>query len=252
MGAIEHSSIEVTNTGFPYDRFWMLIDEHNQFISQRKIPELALFKPAFHSAHLVVKFKGEQLEIPLNKKETQQVKTVVWEDEVYAIEEDEKVHQWFSYRLNQDVRLVRKSMFPKRPVKNHPETYVNFADGSQYLIIGEETLNDLNRRLNIPIAMDQFRPNIVFSGGEAFSEDQWHSITIANTQFEATKRCSRCVMITINQTTAKTDAEPLKVLSNYRKWNNKVYFGQFLKLMTKEGEKLSVGDEIRIEQTKNS
>ena len=34
----------VTSRGLQYDRRWMLIDENNQFISQRTFPNLCLFK----------------------------------------------------------------------------------------------------------------------------------------------------------------------------------------------------------------
>jgi uncharacterized protein YcbX len=248
MRAIQHQSLEATNFGFPYDRYWMLIDEHNQFISQRKIPELALFSPTFQQNTLLVTYNNDRIEIPLERSASQRIKTVVWDDEVVALEEDPSIHYWFSQHLNQPVRLVRKASFPQRSVKNHAETYVNFADGSQYLIIGEETLQDLNSKLTQPIAMSQFRPNLVFSDGDAYGEDYWKNITVGSAHFEATKLCSRCTMININQDTAKIDVEPLRVLSTFRKRDNKVYFGQFLKLKSKEAIRIAVGDPIRVER----
>lgn len=244
MGAIAHQKLSVTNEGFPYDRYWMLIDEDNTFISQRDIPELALFRPSFEKDTLVVSKGTEHIQIPLKIKEHQALKTMVWEHEVFAIEEDKKIHGWFSNHLQRDVRLVRKSNDSKRSVSGHPTTYINFADGSQFLIIGEETLNDLNARLSKPVSMSQFRPNLVFSGNKAFAEDDWLSVTIGDTAFRATKGCSRCVMITINQDTAIKDQEPLQVLSSYRKRDHKVYFGQFLKLDSANPSSIELGHKL--------
>jgi uncharacterized protein YcbX len=68
--------------------------------------------------------------------------------------------------------------------------------------------------------------------------------------FFAVKPCARCVVTTTDQETGVTSKEPLKTLSTYRAANNKIYFGQNI-LYNKTG-KLSVGDELKIIETKPS
>uniref|UniRef100_UPI003593BCFE MOSC domain-containing protein n=1 Tax=Aquiflexum sp. TaxID=1872584 RepID=UPI003593BCFE len=121
---------------------------------------------------------------------------------------------------------------------------VSFADGMPYLLIGQASLDDLNSKLEHPVPMDRFRPNFVFSGGEAFEEDDWEKVKIGDAVFKITKPCARCVMTTIDQETGKKYKEPLKTLSGYRSIGGKVMFGQNMSLL--EGKKIRAGDQITI------
>jgi uncharacterized protein YcbX len=113
------------------------------------------------------------------------------------------------------------------------------------MIIGQSSLDDLNSKLNEPIPMNRFRPNFVFEGGEPYEEDQWRNFSIGDVRFVGVKRCDRCIMPTINQTTAEKGVEPLKTLASYRKWANKIYFGQ--NLVALDENVVNVGDRIVLE-----
>ena len=39
-------------------------------------------------------------------------------------------------------------------------------------------MEDLNSRMEMPLSIIRFRPNIVVKGGKAFDEDHWAEITI--------------------------------------------------------------------------
>ena len=93
--------------------------------------------------------------------------------------------------------------------------------------------------------MDRFRPNIVFTGGEPYAEDSWKNFRIGQNRFVGIKPCSRCVLTTVNQDTAKKGFEPLATLSTYRMQNNKVYFGQ--NLVPVDHTEISEGEEIVLE-----
>jgi uncharacterized protein YcbX len=123
---------------------------------------------------------------------------------------------------------------------------VSFADGMPYLIIGQESLNELNARLEFPVSMDRFRPNLVFSGGSPFLEDQLRTIKIGNLPFQIVKPCARCVLITVDQQSGKQGKEPLKTLSTYRSVNNKVYFGQ--NVVALSVGKIRIGDPIQLQE----
>jgi uncharacterized protein YcbX len=129
-------------------------------------------------------------------------------------------------------------------------TYANnneitsFSDGYPLLLIGQASLEDLNNRLAEPVAMNRFRPNIVFTGGTAFQEDNMKAFEISGINFYGVKPCARCVITTIDQSTGLKGKEPLKTLSTYRSRNNNIYFGQNL-LYNGTGS-LKIGDRINL------
>jgi uncharacterized protein YcbX len=121
---------------------------------------------------------------------------------------------------------------------------VSFADGYPFLIIGQSSLDDLNLRLDEPLPMNRFRPNIVFTGGEPYQEDKMNRFKVANIAFYGVKPCARCVITTTNQETSERLAEPLKTLATYRKFENKVLFG--MNLLNEGWGEIRVGDKIEI------
>ena len=47
-------------------------------------------------------------------------------------------------------------------------------------ICAEESMEDLNSRMEVPMSIIRFRPNIVLRGGKPFDEDNWAEITIGD------------------------------------------------------------------------
>ena len=88
-----------------------------------------------------------------------------------------------------------------------PKFQTAFADGYPFLILSQESLSDLNKRLSSPVAMRNFRPNIVIKGcKKPYEEDTWKQIRIGPDHsndhlFFLVARCTRCVSmyITYNQ-----------------------------------------------------
>ena len=74
--------------------------------------------------------------------------------------------------------------------------------------------------------MTRFRPNIVVSGCAAYAEDSWKQVKVGELILRIVKPCSRCVIPSIDTQTGEKGVEPLRTLSQYRKQNNKVIFGQ--------------------------
>jgi uncharacterized protein YcbX len=134
------------------------------------------------------------------------------------------------------------------------DDHVSFADGYPFLLIGENSLEDLNRRLERKVPMNRFRPNFVVSGSAAFAEDEWKRIKIGAGEFHVVKPCARCVITTVDQATGeKQGVEPLKTLASYRipkrSIKKKILFGQNL-IAENEGEVLRVGDQVEIFESK--
>ncbi len=247
---ISLTKAEVQNRGLKFDRRLMLIDESGTFVSQRSDEKLALISCKIEGDSLVVSFQGRSISIPLVKVFKKSVQTTVWDDAVMAYLTDEIYHQWFSGVLGRPVRLVAMQEGSSRPVDHRfmksDQDEVSFADGYPYLIIGNSSLDLLNQKIagNTKFLIDRFRPNLVFSGGEAHEEDTWSEFSIGDTTFYGVKPCARCQVTTINQQTGNKGKEPLKTLSGYRKHGQKILFGQ--NCLRKSGSFVKVGDQIKI------
>jgi hypothetical protein len=232
LGGIRLEAAEVEEKGFKYDRRWMLVDESGLFLSQRTIFKLAQLHVKLINDIITV-FKQDQQEerivIPVAQETEQSIKVTVWDDEMDAKLVGTIYDDWFSRILSMKVRLVKMPDSTQRKVNSKyaiNDESVSFADGMPYLLIGQSSLDDINGRIEIPVPMNRFRPNIVFSGGQAFSEDAWKRIVIGEITFQVVKPCPRCVMPTIDQNSGVKSKEPMKTLATYRSVGSKVLFGQ--------------------------
>lgn len=251
LGGIQVSEAKVTDRGFLHDRRWMLIDEQGKFLSQREHASLALLQVGFRNEGLSVFVKNKpqwKIEIPfLETAENLQVQ--IWEDTCRAWLYPNFINEFFSEYLHRKARLVYMPDDSHRKVDGkyaQNEEITSFADGYPFLLIGQSSLNDLNSKLSEPLPMNRFRPNIVFEGGEAFVEDSWKEFQIGQIDFFCVKPCARCVVTTISQENAKQGKEPLKTLSTYRKFGNKILFGQ--NLLHKGEGIICVGDTINVKE----
>jgi uncharacterized protein YcbX len=252
LGGISLQEAIVEPRGLRYDRRWMLVDAEGRFVSQREIPEMALLRTAITPSYLEVYHKNnpdDRVQIPLEiqPEAFPKIMVEVWSDRCAARLLEEPIHAWFSRVLKQPVRLVYMPDTTRRRADGRyapAGQVVSFADGFPFLMIGESSLADLNSRLEQAVPMDRFRPNLVFTGAEAYEEDQWSDFTILDQPFRCVKPCARCVMITTDQETAARHAEPLKTLSKYRKNGNKVLFGQNVIWLGEKNALIRVGDRM--------
>lgn len=252
LGGIALNKAQVTERGLEHDRRWMLVDENNRFLSQREIPQMALLYVELTPNGLVVMHRQQPEEfiaVPFLFDAKEEAVCTIWDDQCDAEFVDSEIDNWFTKVLQVKCRLVYMPANTKRIVdqqyanSNH---ITSFADAFSFLMVGDASLDELNSRLEKPVPINRFRPNIVFSGGKPFQEDQMQHFQIKGINFYGVKPCARCPVITIDQENGVTEKEPLKTLSAYRKKNNKVYFGQNL---IHDGEGIiSIGDEIKIEK----
>lgn len=254
LGGISLKESEITDRGLALDRRFMLVDEGGNFLTQRRFSEMALLSLSKEGNHLKVRHKVRDIKaldvaIPSREKfpEGQYMEVKVWADEMLAVKLSAVYDAWFSEVLGRPVHLVYMPEDSHRPVsakyaRNHDLN--SFSDGMPILIIGEESLNDLNKRLEKPVPMDRFRPNIVFSGGLAYLEDVFREIKIGDSRFWGVKCCARCNMTTVDQETAEVGKEPLWTLSIYRRVGSKVLFG--MNLLSEGKGRIAVGDKVEL------
>jgi uncharacterized protein YcbX len=155
----------------------------------------------------------------------------IWKDQCVAVAAGAEADAWFTALLGTPCRLVTMPSSTVRQVDlgyAEPGDPVGFADGFPFLLISQGSLDELNRRLEHPVPMDRFRPNIVVDGCEPHAEDGWSRVTIGEISFRVVKPCARCVITTTDQQTGERGREPLRTLATYRRVGNKVLFGQNL------------------------
>ena len=248
LGGINITASEVTDRGLKYDRRWMLVDEDNLFLTQRKNHQMALIGYKIDGGCLEFFHKptGDSIKIGLEETLEENLDVIVWNDKVHSKRVSLLADKWFSKHLEIKCKLVFMPDDSVRPVdtrfaKNNEIT--SLSDGYPFLIIGQASLDDLNSRLEQKLFMDRFRPNIVFTGETPFEEEKMSSFVVGNIKFYGVKPCARCVITTINPETAAKSEEPLRTLSYYRMKNNKVLFG--MNLLHEGNGVLTVGDEIK-------
>jgi uncharacterized protein YcbX len=248
LGGISVKEATVTDRGFRYDRRWMLVDDSGQFYSQRSNSHMALLQVEIIESGLHVYHKQDSsnfIDIPFRTQPSETIDVVIWDDICKAELVSKEADQWFTKMLDLPCRLVYMPDDSLRKVDLSyaaNEEITSFSDAYPMLLIGQSSLDDLNSKLSAPVPMNRFRPNIVFTGGVPFQEDEMESFTINGIWFAAVKPCDRCLITTIDQETAAKGKDPLKTLAAYRTQNNKVMFGQNL-LFDGRG-RISVGDEL--------
>lgn len=251
LAGISAPSWPVTEKGFQHDRKWMIIDSDRQFLSQRKLPQMALIKTALTDQNLILSAPNmKSLSLPLAPVDGQIINSVIWHDQCNARSVSNEADQWLSDFLKQDCRLVYQPDEVIRPVDPKyakPSDKTAFSDGFPFLLISENSLNELNHQMQLNLPMTRFRPNLVISGCPAYAEDSWREISIGAIDFRLPKPCSRCSVPSIDPETAQIGKEPLITLSRTRKWQNNVYFGQ--NALHDQCGRLAVGDAVQIKST---
>ena len=227
---IDYKSVELTATGFKYDRHWMLVDKQGNFLSQRQFPDMAKINTAITDQLLLVNGEGApQLEVPLQSDSNRQRVVKIWNDTCTANTVSTQASQWFSDFLGIDCGLVTLADTEHRLVDPHYATEkqrVGFADGFPLLILSRSTASLLSDKLAETININRFRANIIIGDCAAHDEDSWSKISVNNIDIVLAKPCSRCVIPSINQQSAEKHPSLLKTLASYRRLNGKVYVGQ--------------------------
>jgi uncharacterized protein len=249
LGGISVDSAFAGERGLKYDRRYLLVDENRMFLTQRDLPQMALLKLSFTEKgfNVLYAIDNSLVTIPFESESNEKVKVKIWDDQCNSVRVSKKLDEWFSDKLKINCSLVYMPDKEQRVVEKkyiNEDHIVSFADAYPYLIIGQSSLDDLNSRLEIPLPINRFRPNFVFSGGNPYEEDDWKDFKIGDTHFKAVKPCARCMITTTNQETAERSNEPLKTLSTYRRINGKVMFGMNV-ICSKQGF-VTIGDKIEL------
>jgi uncharacterized protein YcbX len=221
---------ELDDFGLRHDRRWMVVDSAGRLVTQRTHPRLALVRPRLLETSLLVEAPDvAPLELPLAPSGSVMVEATIWGDRCDALWLGPGPAHWISAVLRSPCALVYmpdSTVRPADPAYAPAGARVSFADGFPFLLISEESLADLNRRLAEPLPMNRFRPNLVIAGGNPYIEDALDRFEIDGLAFRVVKPCGRCMVTTTDQETTERGVEPLRTLATYRKQGGEVMFGQ--------------------------
>ncbi|KAF2512524.1 MOSC domain-containing protein [Flavobacterium foetidum] len=245
LAGISLKSAKAEEMGFENDRRWMLINSENVHVTQREYPIMSQFYPRISDDKIKITFGDDSHEFLINEFLETPIESNVWDDKSEVFEVSKNSSKWFSDKLGFECRLVKilKNGDRKHESSRTQETYnVSLADGYPYLLIGTESLEFLNAKLEEKITIKRFRPNIVVSTKSAHEEDDFTTFKIGEVQFKNIKPCGRCIMVNNDPQKGIVKKEPLKTLSKYRNVNNSVLFGT--NIVSLNSGVVNVGDEV--------
>ena len=222
------------DTGLEFDRAWMVVDRHGNFLTQRELPRMALIKPQLRRFEMILRAPGMlALHIALDQVEAP-VRVRIWNEDVAAFDMGPIAAQWFTDFLGVPARLVRFDPYHPR-ISNLDWTggtlaLNQFNDGYPVLVISQASLDQFNAKLAArgfaAVGMERFRPNIVLGDapGELalapHDEDRLDLLQIATGQgpvrLKPVKPCPRCPIPNIDPATAISSPEVGDLLQGYR------------------------------------
>ncbi|XP_027356558.1 molybdenum cofactor sulfurase isoform X2 [Abrus precatorius] len=278
-GGFSARSWPLSINGLKHDRQWILKSLTGEVLTQKKVPEMC-----YISTSIDLSLGMLYVESPCCKEKLQiRLESDVYDGAIVDVElygqrykaysYNSEIDAWFSEAVGKPCTLLRYSNSNQDSVLNKingaarcrdTKNKLNFANEGQFLLVSEESVSDLNKRLSsnvqngtsramVQVSASRFRPNLVVSGGQPYAEDGWRYIRIGNKYFNSLGGCNRCQMINLalNAGQVQKSNEPLATLASYRRVKQgKILFGILLKYASIHGEKqqgdswLHVGQEV--------
>lgn len=240
----------VERRGLAGDRRWMVVDAGNRFVTGRAVGRLATLGATAIPGGLRLSAGSASIDVALPAADDEAHVVQVWRDAVPARDAGDEAAAWLTARFERPLRLVYQHDEDRRPLGEDRRVregdHVSFADAYPLLLIGTASLDALNARLDAPVRMDRFRPNVVIETNEPFAEDGWASVRLGDVEFAAATRCARCVFTTVDPSTGirDPDGEPLRTLRAFRSApvSRKIMFG--VNLIPLATGTVSVGDAV--------
>jgi uncharacterized protein YcbX len=239
--------------GLAGDRRWMVVDADGKAITAREVNSMLLVRPRLVDDGLVLAATG-QPELSVPRPTTEPVAVSVHGKPLMAVPAP-RTDAWLGDVLGRPARLVYladPTGRPTNPAFSRADDRVGFADAYPVLVATEGSLGALNGWIGdgpnaevAPLPMTRFRPNLVIAATDAWAEDGWRRLRIGAAEFRAVKGCDRCVMTTVDPSSAGRGKEPLATLARHRRWDGATWFGMNLIPDTPDVT-IRVGDPVEI------
>ena len=215
--ALSVSEIEFDDFGVVGDRRFMMIDQNNRYLSQRRfgIMTTVVSKLVVENGreYLCISAPSVNWDLKIEPvTEGPRVDTHLWDCCVRMIDQGDEAARWCNELIGPDcngkVRLMASADGSsigekyRRPVENVPKNLENRVSGIQVglanespvSLVSQESLGDLNEKMMRngvnEVGLDRFRMNIEITGcSRAFEEDEWLQIRIGEVPFLVYEYC---------------------------------------------------------------
>ena len=243
---------ELEPSGFRLDRRWMVIDPAGRTVTQFASARMTRIDVACDGDRLVLGAPGiSELALPMEEARGER-RTAHLEvgESVEVTSVGEEADRWFTAVLGAPCHLVERPSEAGRWVdqsasSGHP---LGLQKAVPLHLVAEASLDDLNERLDDPVPMDRFRPNVTVSGIAPHEDDGWKRLRIGDVELRVTRACDhRCGVPNIDQVTGEKSPEPLKTLATYRRSSRGIYFGQ--NVVVERPGRVRTGDAIEVIET---
>lgn len=184
----------------------MVVNANNEFVTARQYPKLVQVMPHFEGDVMSLSApNASDLKIDIAELLTfDTVPAVVWGQQVTAVDAGDQAAIWFSrFILEADVGLrlmFYPSTIPTRDVRLKNKAFETaipndtgaLHDATSFMLINDNSIAELNTRIEKSVTPLQFRPNLVVKGPAAFEEDKWKWVKIGDEViFRNVKPCTR-------------------------------------------------------------
>jgi uncharacterized protein len=219
--AVDLASSRVLATGLQFDRRWMFVDDDGRFLSQRECAGLALVDVEVAPDELTLRAAGHApLRCPTGERGLTR-RVTIWKDQCLARVNEVDTRDWLERVTGVRGQLVGGIEGEARvcdPAFTGPDPgRAFFPDAYSLLLTNPASLAALNQRLDEPLPMNRFRPNIVIEGLEPFAEDRVTWLHGGDLALKCVKPCTRCIVTTTDQRTGeRRGEEPLRELRRFR------------------------------------
>ncbi|WP_139280019.1 MOSC domain-containing protein, partial [Rhodococcoides yunnanense] len=153
----------VTARGLEHDREFMIVDGEGAFRSQRSDPVLAVIEPSIDGDLTLSHADFGSVTVAVDSESPARDVTM-FRRPFRGIDQGDDAATWLTAVIGEPSRLVRVPPDLDRITDGIVPGTAGFADSSAVHILSHASLNELNARLERPLPMDRFRPNIVVAG----------------------------------------------------------------------------------------
>lgn len=235
------------------DREWMVVDSDRAMVSARELPELfrvhaepvvdagvAAVRLSAAGSSYLVRAGGPEVKATMFTRPPMRVRAAAESASAWLERVTGRAGLDIVWCAHPDERSLN-------PEFSRPDDRAAFQDGYPVTVASLESLRQLNAWIEDaggePVQIDRFRPNVVIDGDAPFAEDDWATVQIGGVRFRAAKPVDRCVMTLVDAANlARKNKEPIRTLSQHRKWDGKTWFCHHL-IPDGEGE-IRIGDPV--------
>uniref|UniRef100_A0A5F4W642 Mitochondrial amidoxime reducing component 2 n=1 Tax=Callithrix jacchus TaxID=9483 RepID=A0A5F4W642_CALJA len=207
------------------DRFWLVIKEDGHMVTARQEPRLVLVSITYENNRLIFRAPDvDQLVLPTKQPSSNKLYDCrIFGLDIKGRDCGNEAAQWFTnflkteaYRLVQFETNMKGRTSKKLLAPINWNYQVAYPDYSPLLVMTDASLVDLNTRMEKKVKMENFRPNIVVTGCDAFEEDTWDELLIGSVEVKRVMACSRCILTTVDPDSGIIDRkEPLDTLKRF-------------------------------------